>query len=72
MPVTSVTPMRRVCANSKVLENPIERGKERAHDASASSAAREQDPVRRALRHQGLWLTLAYVSLILLMARAHA
>ena len=28
--------------------------------------------VSRALRHQGLWLTLAYVALILLMARAYA
>jgi hypothetical protein len=28
--------------------------------------------VSRALRHQGLWLTLTYVGLILLMARAYA
>jgi hypothetical protein len=28
--------------------------------------------VSRALRHQGLWLTLAYVGLILLMARVYA
>ena len=28
--------------------------------------------VSRALRNQGLWLTLTYVGLILLMARAYA
>jgi hypothetical protein len=28
--------------------------------------------VSRALRHQGFWLTLTYVGLILLMARAYA
>ncbi len=30
------------------------------------------DLVTRALRHQGLWLTLTYVGLILLMARVYA
>ncbi len=30
------------------------------------------DFVTRALKHQGLWLTVAYVGLILLMARAYA
>ena len=30
------------------------------------------DLVARALKHQGLWLTVAYVGLILLMARAYA
>ena len=28
--------------------------------------------VSRALRHQGLWLTLTYLGLIVLMARAYA
>ncbi len=28
--------------------------------------------VSRALKHQGFWLTLTYVGLILLMARAYA
>ncbi len=30
------------------------------------------DLVTRALKHQGLWLTVTYVGLILLMARAYA
>ena len=30
------------------------------------------DLVTRALKHQGLWLTITYVGLILLMARAYA
>ena len=30
------------------------------------------DFVTRALKHQGLWLTVAYVGLIFLMARAYA
>lgn len=30
------------------------------------------DLVARALKHQGLWLTLTYVGLILLMARVYA
>ena len=32
----------------------------------------ERDLVTKALKHQGLWLTVAYVGLILLMARAYA
>ena len=30
------------------------------------------DLVTRALKHQGLWLTVTYLGLILLMARAYA
>ena len=30
------------------------------------------DFVTRALKHQGLWLTVAYVGIIFLMARAYA
>ena len=30
------------------------------------------DLVTRALKHQGLWLTITWLGLILLLARAHA
>jgi hypothetical protein len=34
--------------------------------------ATAEEVVTRALKHHGLWLTLAYIGVLLLMARAYA
>ena len=67
--MTILTSDRATCANTQVLGESFEE--------SGTSFASPEDTggigfVSRALRHQGLWLTLTYVGLILLMARAYA
>ena len=67
--MTGLTPDHSKCANTQVLGGSFE-------ESGTSFAPPEVTGgiglVSRALRNQGLWLTLTYVGLILLMARAYA